>query len=167
MSNKSQLFADRTVIDEVAKLKLPDPEGVMINHGAALAIRGAISLSEIHDVDAAISYENMKALRLRVGWAVVRKTVAYGANQKPIQLIVTQDDQERYDFHRWDFSTVRYKNTGRGRIGIAQMQQDGTQDPETGIWVASLEHVIETMTDTGREKDERRLELLRTSSRKP
>lgn len=156
-------FTTRQFIEELARLEFPDPSGVVLNHSAALATWGKIPAKEVGDIDAAISWENTQYLRRKVGWNVTRKIVGYRDNGAPIQLIITQDDDQRFDLHRWDFSAKRWQETGQGRIYIPEMQFGGTQDAETSIYVASESHVIETMTDTGRPKDAERLRRMHTA----
>lgn len=150
-------FHHRELIDEVAGLGMPHPEEIVINHGAALVIRGIRPEREDGDIDMATSLENNLFLEEQLGFRAVRMTVGVSRDGKERSVISRRDDKNRFDVHRWDFSMSRYNRTGKGRIYLPELGSMSEQDPRTGIWVARPGLVALTKRETGRKKDEQDL----------
>lgn len=146
-------FHHRAIIDEVAALGMPYPEEIVINHGAALVVRGIRPENEGGDIDAATNLENNQYLEDELGFRAVRLTVGVSADGIERTIISRRDSEGRFDIHRWDFSMQRYNQTGKGRIYLPELGAMSDQDDETGIWVARPELVLLTKQQTGREKD--------------
>jgi hypothetical protein len=146
-------FLNRKLIDEIAALGMPYPEEVIINHGAALVIRGVRQERPGGDVDAATSLENCLYLQEELGFRAVQMMVGISANGKPRSIVSRRDPKGRFDIHRWDFSVEDYNRTGKGRIYLPELGANSDQDPATGIWVARPDFVARTMRDTGRPQD--------------
>ncbi|GEM_PF-1336243 len=147
-------FANRELIEEVAALGMPYPEEIVINHGAALVIRGIRPERENGDIDMATNLENNQYLEHELGFRAVRMLVGISKEGKERTVISRRDDKDRFDIHRWDFSMYRYNRTGKGRIYLPELGTMSDQDPETGIWVAKPELVALTKRETGRPQDE-------------
>ena len=151
---------EHPIIDEVAGLDLPYPEEIVINHGAALVIRGLRPEHPDGDIDFSTNLENIRYLREQLGWRAVSMNVGLKADGTMKTIIATRDPRERFDAHRWDFSMPRYRKTGKGRIYLPEQGALSEQDDRTGIWVAKLEYVRETKLETGRPQDEEDIELI-------
>ena len=147
-------FVNRGPIDEMAALKLPFPEEVIINHGASLVIWGIREEREDGDIDAATNLENNLYLENRLGFTALQMTVGFSKDGKERTVVSRRDRTNRFDIHRWDFSMYRYNRKGRGRIYLPELGANSVQDPKTGIWVAKPHLVRETMLETGRPQDE-------------
>ncbi len=147
-------FANRELIDEVAALGMPYPEEIVINHGAALVIRGIRPEHENGDIDMATNLENNLYLEHELGFRAVRMLVGISKEGKERTVISRRDDKDRFDVHRWDFSMYRYNRTGKGRMYLPELGTMSDQDPDTGIWVAKPELVALTKRETGRPQDE-------------
>lgn len=144
----------RELIDEVAALGMPFPEEVVINHGAALVVRGIRPEHEGGDIDMAASLENNLYIEEELGFRATRMLVGIASDGKERTVISRRDKDNRFDVHRWDFSMYRYNRTGKGRIYLPELGSMSDQDPETGIWVARPKLVALTKYESGREKDE-------------
>ena len=151
---------EHPIIDEVAKLNLPYPEEVVINHGAALVIRGLRPEHIDGDIDFSTNFENIRYLREELGWLALPMNVGLKPDGKMKTITATRDSENRFDGHRWDFSMSRYRRTGKGRIYLPEQGARSEQDDRTGIWVAKLELVHETKLETGRPQDEEDVELI-------
>ena len=147
-------FRNRSLIDEVARLGMPHPEEVVINHGAALVIRGIRPEHEGGDIDMATSLENNLYLEQKLGFQAVRMVVGVTEDGNERTVISRRDEAGRFDVHRWDFSMYRYNRRGKGRIYLPELGSLSDQDDETGIWVARPELVMLTKLESGRPKDE-------------
>jgi len=151
---------DHLIIDEVAALKLPRPEEIVINHGGALVVRG-LRLEHIWgDIDFATSLENIQYLREELGWRATAQVVGIKPDGTERTITATHDSRRRFDAHRWTFSVPRYQRSGKGRIYLPEQIERSDQDDVTGICVASLELVRETKLETGRSKDEEDVALI-------
>jgi hypothetical protein len=147
-------FYNRSLIDEVAALEMPIPEEIVINHGAALVIRGIRPEHENGDIDMATNLENNQFLEHELGFRAVRMVVGISSAGKERTITARRDVDDRFDVHRWDFSMFRYNRTGKGRLYLPELGSMSDQDPETGIWVARPELVLLTKLETGRPQDE-------------
>ena len=148
-------FRNRSIIDEVSGLGMPHPEEIVINHGAALVIRGIRPEHKDGDIDMATSLENNLYLEQKLGFQAVRMVVGTTEDGQERTVISRRDEALRFDVHRWDFSMHRYNRKGKGRIYLPELGSMSDQDEETGIWVARPELVMLTKLETGREKDTR------------
>lgn len=146
------MWHDRRIINEVAALRLPDPNSVVINHGAALVIRGVRVEHPDGDIDIATSLENIQYLR-ELGWQALYKIAGHDTEGRALHVLATQDPSRRFDVHRRDFSLVGGLTGKRKWMSVYEQRCDSDQDPETGIWVASLRHVRETKLGSMRPKD--------------
>lgn len=151
---------DHPILDEVAALQVPCPEDIVINHGAALVIRGVRAEHDDGDIDATISLDNSDHLLRLPGWTTSLKEVGKRADGSTITVSVVHDAERRFDFHAWDFSVPRYEATGKGRVSLEEQKTRAEQDERTGIWVATLEYVRETKQSTGRPQDRADIELI-------
>lgn len=149
------------LLAEIAALNLPRPEDFVLNSSGALAERGVIPMEEVGDIDGSTTRANHTYLRTVLGWNVVHKEVGVSSDGSPISVEITQDNAKRFDIHFWDFSVYDYNQTGRGRISLEEQKACSEQDPATGIWVASLDYIERVKRDTGRPKDEQRLQAIR------
>lgn len=136
---------------------MPHPEETVINHGAALVIRGIRPENEDGDIDMATNLENNLFLEEELGFRAVRMVVGVSSEGKERTIMARRDDKNRFDVHRWDFSMYRYNRKGKGRIYLPELGSMSDQDPVTGIWIARPELVVLTKLETGRKKDERDL----------
>ncbi len=141
------------IFSEVAALRLPEPDKFVINHSAALDIYGLLG-RPYNDIDAAASLRNIRFLRSEHDFSIHRKIVGYKTDRQPVEIIVSQDDDERFDIHRWDFSMQEYRRTGLGRIALKGVISHSIQHPELRLRVAVPGFVLATKVDTGREQDE-------------
>ena len=148
-------FRNRELIEEVAGLGMPHPEEIVINHGAALVIRGIRPEHEGGDIDMATNLENNLYLEEELGFRAVRMVVGISQDGKERTIMARRDSEDRFDVHRWDFSMYRYNRKGHGRIYLPELGSMSDQDADTGIWVARPELVMLTKLETGREKDKR------------
>lgn len=144
---------EHPIINEVVGLKLPYPEEVIINHGAALVVRGLRKEHFDGDIDFSTNLENIRYLREQLGWQAVSMNVGLKSDGTMKTILATRDVNSRFDAHRWDFSMSRYRHTSKGRIYLPEQGARSEQDERTGIWIANLEYVRETKLETGREKD--------------
>lgn len=147
-------FANRQPIDEVAALGMPYPEEIVINHGAALVIRGIRPEHESGDIDMATNLENNLYLEHELGFRAVRMLVGISRDGQERTVISRRDDKDRFDVHRWDFSMYRYNRIGKGRMYLPELGAMSDQDTDTGIWIARPELVALTKRETGRPQDE-------------
>lgn len=154
------IFPNRQPIDEVAALGMPNPEGIVINHGAALVIHGIRAEHDDGDIDAAVDFDNIQYLENELGFRAVRMVVGISRRNQERTVISRRDDKDRFDFHRWDFSMHRYNQTGKGRLYLPELIDMSDQDDQTGIWVARPELVRLTKLATGRPKDAEDVELI-------
>ena len=151
-----------TLLRKINELQLPDPEGVVLNSSGALAEWGVIPMESVGDIDATISNENIEALRERVGWILGKKVVGESRHTgQPIEIDVIYDENRYFDFHRYNFSFFDYHRIGKGRHTLQMQIEHSTQDPGTGIFVATPEYVVRTKLETGRVKDADRIELVK------
>ena len=157
---------DHPILEEVASLGPPRPDEIVINHGAALVVRGIRSEHEIGDIDFSTSLENITFLREELGWRAVSMVVGVKRDGSDMTMIATRDQMDRFDAHRWDFSPPRYARTGKGRIYLPEQLERAEQDERTGIYVATLEYVREMKQGTDREKDREDIELIDVYLRK-
>ena len=153
-------FVNRGPIDEMAALKLPFPEEVIINHGASLVIWGIREEREDGDIDVATNLENNLYLENKLGFAALQMTVGFSKDGKERTVVSRRDSTHRFDIHRWDFSMYRYNRKGRGRIYLPELGANSVQDSKTGIWVAKPHLVRETMLETGRPQDEEMIPVI-------
>ena len=153
MPNQLRPNFDHPIIDEVANLEMPRPNGVIINHGAALVIWGIRSEHADGDIDAMISQPNVEHVRNELGWRAVDMFVGVSDMGEVRDVKSYRDDENRFDFHHWDFSMFRYQMIGKGRILQNEARRYSVKDPRTGIRVATPEYVRFTKIATGREKD--------------
>ncbi len=146
------------ILSEIQALNLPQPDQVVVNHGSAMVLHGLRDEHVSGDIDLATNLENVKYLREKLGWIAVRSKVSPGN-----EMIATRDSAEdyRFDVHRWMFSPMRQKKTSKGRIGLDELIKRSVQDVETGIWVASLDLILETKEGSGRPKDTESVALIR------
>jgi len=158
------------VFGEVADLGLPEPDQFVINHSAALAIFGMLDRTP-NDIDAATSLRNIRFLRKDRDFPIERRVVGYTADGRPITILVSQDEDKRFDVHRWEFSLKQYRETGLGRIALRDIIPDTAQHPTLGIRVAVPRLVLATKEDTGRPQDEQDIlyahRLLREKAARP
>lgn len=154
------MWHDRRIIDEIASLDMPDPQSVVINHGAALVVRGIRGEHQDGDIDFSTSLENIQYCREKLGWIAVSMVVGVKADGTSRTIIATRDPHSRYDGHRWNFSHVRYRKTGQGRIYLPEQITQSDQDEQTSIRVANLVSIRETKLETGREKDEQIIKVI-------
>ena len=147
-------FVNRGPIDEMAALRLPFPEEVIINHGASLVVWGVRGERTDGDIDAATSLENNLYLEEKLGFTALQMLVGVSSDGKERTVVSRRDPDNRFDMHRWDFSMYRYNRTGKGRIYLPELGANSVQDSQTGIWVAKPQFVRETMLETGRPQDE-------------
>ncbi len=141
------------IIQEVAALKIPQPEEVVITHGSALVVRGIRPEQPGGDIDIVTSLENNLFLEKELGFLATRLTVGINQAGRPVEVITRRDTLKRFDSHRWDFSMQRYNQCGKGRMYLPELGKLSEQDDETGIWVATPELVRLTKLQTGRQKD--------------
>lgn len=151
---------DHPILEEISQLAMPDHDNIVVNHSAALAIWGVAIGREPNDIDLASSLQNIRHLRQKFGWEVIRHVAGYSQDGTPIEVLVTHDKNNRFDVHRWDFSRERYNKTGRGRIYLPEQKEQSYRDVATGIYVATPEYVLMTKRDTGRQKDEQDVERI-------
>lgn len=142
------------VFAEVNALNLPEPDRFVINHSAALDIFGILD-RPYGDIDAATSLRNIRFLRSELGFTIARKTVGYSSSGESVEVVVSHDEDKRFDVHRWDFSMYQYRQTGLGRIALKNIIPYSIQHPLSGIRVALPGFVLATKVNTGREQDER------------
>lgn len=159
-------FANRTPIDEVAALRMPFPDEVMLNHGIAEVIWGIRKEHDDGDIDAATCLENNLYLESEHGFTAKQREVGKGKDKNPITIVSRHDEHDRFDFHRWDFSVHRWNRTERGRIYISQLGAMSVQDPVTRIHVLLPEYLPLEKLETGRPKDEEAVERVRAFLRK-
>ena len=151
---------DHPILAEITQLGLPDHDNIVVNHSAALAIWGVDIGREPNDIDMATSLKNIRHLRQKLGWEVIRQVAGYHTDGTPVELLVTHDAENRFDVHRWDFSREQYEKTGRGRIYLPEQKDNSYRDVVTGIYVATPEYVLSTKRQTGRQKDEGDIEYI-------
>jgi hypothetical protein len=157
----SELF-NGSLLKKISALQLPDPEGVVLNSSGALAEWGIIPMESVGDIDATISNENIEALRERVGWILGRKIVGESRHTGlPIEIDVVFNQDHEFDFHRYNFSFFDYYRIGKGRHTLQMQIEHSIQDPRTGIFVTTPEYVVRTKLETGRDKDQKRIEMVR------
>lgn len=151
------------ILSEIQGLNLPQPDQVVVNHGSAMVLHGIRSENIDGDIDLATSLENVKYLRKYLGWITVRSQVSPGN-----EMLATRDSDNnyRFDTHRWMFSPMRYKKTGKGRIGLDELIKRSIQDVETGIWVATTNLISETKEGSGRPKDVEAITLIKEHIKK-
>lgn len=153
-------FENRNLIDEVAALGMPDPEGIVINHGAALVIRGIRPEHADGDIDMIASYENIQYLEQELGFRAVKMVVGISRRNQERTVMARRDPKNRFDVHRWDFSMYRYNRTGEGRLYLPESIEMSDQDEKTRIRVAQPKLVKLTKLETGRPKDVEDVELI-------
>ena len=156
---------DHSVFTEVADLGLPEPDKFVINHSAALAIFGLLNRAP-NDIDAAASLRNIRFLRQQHHFAIERRVVGYRSDGKPITIVVSSDEHNRFDIHRWEFSMQQYKATGLGRIALRDIIPHTVQHPTLGIRVAIPRLVLSTKVDTERPQDEQDIQYAQAFLRK-
>ncbi len=132
------------VFAAIEALALPEPDEVVVTHGAALAAYG---LRETYsDIDLIASLENVQYLRESLGFLVVRNIIGIRPDGQSQVILSTRGrhDGSELDVWRWDFSRDAYGRTGKGRI----MPRDipTTVHQPSGIRVASLEHLLAVKT---------------------
>ncbi len=153
----SEPHFDGRILKKIEALQLPHPYDFVLNSSGALAERGVIPVEEVGDIDGSTCETNHEYLRRALGWQTIRKIIGYSAAEAPIYVRVTHDPEELFDVHYRDFSQFDYKRTGNGRIMLDEQKACSQQDPNTGVWVATVDYVERTKRETGRDKDMRRL----------
>lgn len=141
------MFPYRRLLDEVAKLGLPNPGEVVLTYGTAMVTRGLRDEDTDTDIDIVTSLRNRQFLLRERGFHAV--TVPVNTGDSP----VIRDVYGRYDVWPWAFSHELDTRKGNGRIQLPELYTLSDQDHETGIWVASLELIRLTKLQTGRQKD--------------
>lgn len=141
------MFPYRRLLDEVAKLGLPNPSEVVLTYGTAMVTRGLRGEDTDTDIDIVTSLENRQFLLHELGFQTVTVPVNTG------NIPVIRDVHGRYDVWPWAFSHELDARTGNGRIQLPELYTLSDQDHETGIWIASLEFIRLTKLHTGRQKD--------------
>ena len=154
-------FKERSVIDEVAALRVPRPDNVVINHGSALVVRGIRPEHEAGDIDMGMNMENIQYLEQTLGFVATSHVVGVGKDGTPRAIMICHDAKGRFDIHHWDFSLYLYNHTGKGRIGLECLKEYSDQDEETGIWVVRPELVLLTKLETERSKDKEDVDIIR------
>jgi hypothetical protein len=148
-------FPNRQPIEELAALGMPKP--VILNHGAAMVARGYRAERPNGDIDGCIDDErgeNWAYLTEQLGFIAVRKVVGISNRTgKPIEVDVLQDEKERFDFHRHDWSPHRHMRGKPGRISYAESIAMSDLDEETGIYVATKRLLLLEKMDSPREQD--------------
>lgn len=153
---------DGRLLARIAELGLPRNDEFVLTSSGALAERGVIPIEEARDIDGVIPVEseNMICLQRKIGWKVIRRTVGYNHDRRPIRVMTLADQEQEFDIYPWDFSSYDYHRTGNGRVHLPELIEFSDQDPETGIWVARIDYVERTKQETGRPKDEQRLRAI-------
>ena len=141
------------IIDEVAALTFPEPHNVVINHGAAMVIRGYRKEHEAGDIDMCVSQANADYLEKTLGFEVVDKVVGQSSDGADITVKVRHDPARRFDIHVWDFSPQLYSETGKGRMSIEDQIPYCDQDEATGFWIASKDLLLLEKRNSDRPQD--------------
>lgn len=153
MKSKFTPNFEHPVLASVGELDLLRPNNFVINHSAALAVFGLLE-REPNDIDASSDLRNIRDLRRRLGFEIVRRIVGYREDGTPIEILSSTDAAGKFDIHRWDFSMKRWRETGKGRVYLHEQKEYAVQDPNSGLWVSTPEYVIETKEQTDRDKDQ-------------
>ena len=148
---------DGRLLAEIQALDLPHPEDFVLNHSGALAERGIIPIESVGDIDGSTSIENLRCLRQRIGWTIRRQIIGYRTDGHPITVVSTQDEDRRFDLHRWDFSMFDFNRTGNGKISLDAQKEFSDQDPVTRLYVASARYVERTNLEIDLPKKSARL----------
>lgn len=108
------------------------------------------------DIDLVVSPDNMRHLILNLGWAATGQRKYY-VEDLPDKIRYTLSPDERVDAFAHDFIPEQYRKTGKGRVYphrlIEMHDARYNQDEETGLYVASVTHVIASKQGTNRTKD--------------
>lgn len=141
------------IIDEVKRLGLPEPHNVIINHGAAMVIRGYRDEHDTGDIDMCVSQVNAEYLEQVLGFETVDKVVGQSSDGSDIIVKVRHDPARRFDVHVWDFSPRLYDETGKGRMDIGDQVPYCDQDEATGFWIAGKELLLLEKQGSDRPRD--------------
>lgn len=144
-------FANREPFDEVKALGMPFPEEVILTDGISEVIWGLRDEREDGDIDWGTTLENNLYLQEKKKFRAEQVFVGVSKDGIRRTIIARRDAQNRYDSHRWHFSTHRYNREGMGRIYVAELGAMSVADPVTKIRVLLPQHLplIKLETERG------------------
>lgn len=135
------------IVDEVAELTMPEPDGAMITHSSALYVRGILPPRPDSDIDLCVNKVNFAYLRDQESWRVYQREYRYDSTTT-LPLEYLRSDDQRFDVFPCDWIPVDFIQRGKGRKYwdelVASHNPLDDQDRVTGIWVASVVHVAAT-----------------------